>query len=55
MSWETIKRQDAGGALPFQVWSEPDGCYLNPCPVHVDVTAVDCEICEPVNSAPEDQ
>lgn len=48
MSEETLRRQDAGGELPFQVWSEDDQCYLNPCPIHVDTPAVDCLVCEPV-------
>jgi hypothetical protein len=52
---DCIARQDAGGELPFQVWSEFDQRYLNPCPDHVDTPAVDCEICEPVDYAEPDQ
>jgi hypothetical protein len=50
---ETIRRQDRGGmsGLP-SVWSEFDGRYLVPCPDHPTVPAVDCEECEPVDSAP---
>lgn len=49
---ETIRRQDRGGmsGLP-DVWSEADGRYLVPCPDHPTVPAVDCEECEPVDSA----
>lgn len=54
MSWKTIARQDAGGELPFQVWSEIDRRYLNPCPVHVDTPAVDCLICEPLDEEDTD-
>ena len=48
MSWETIARQERGAELGIFVWSDPDGRYLAACPEHPDVTAVDCEICEPV-------
>jgi hypothetical protein len=57
MSEETIRRQDRGGmsGLP-QVDPESNGGYgLVPCPDHPGTAAVDCEICEPLNSAEEDR
>lgn len=54
MSEETIRRQDRGGMLGIEVWSEEDGRYLVACPEHPDTPAVDCLVCEPVNSAEED-
>lgn len=55
MSEETIRRQDRGGrsGLPhvFPDGEETNGGWgLTPCPDHPDTAAVDCIICEPVDS-----
>lgn len=50
MSEATIRRQDRGAMLNISVWDEEYGDYLASCPAHPETPAVDCVICEPVNS-----